>query len=118
MNKYAKHYLIDAMSGMAQGLFCSLLIGTIVKTLGQQLLRLNNNAVFQFLVNAGNFATDSHVVGAAMAVGIGFAMGVPAFVLFSSPVISILKAILYSVLKKPLTNFLTNFFHFVSGLSQ
>ena len=83
MNKYAKRYLIDAMSGMAQGLFCSLLIGTIVKTLGQQLLRLNNNAVFQFLVNAGNFATDSHVVGAAMAVGIGFAMGVPALVLFS-----------------------------------
>ena len=82
MNKYAKRYLIDAMSGMAQGLFCSLLIGTIVKTLGQQLLRLNNNAVFQFLVNAGNFATDAHVVGAAMAVGIGFAMGVPALVLF------------------------------------
>ncbi len=83
MNRYAKRYLIDAMSGMAQGLFCSLLIGTIVKTLGQQLLRLNNNAVFQFLVNAGNFATDAHVVGAAMAIGIGFAMGVPALVLFS-----------------------------------
>ena len=83
MNKYAKRYLIDAMSGMAQGLFCSLLIGTIVKTLGQQLLRLNNNAVFKFLVDAGNFATDAHVVGAAMAVGIGFAMGVPALVLFS-----------------------------------
>ena len=83
MNKYAKRYLIDAMSGMAQGLFCSLLIGTIVKTLGQQLLRLNNNAVFQFLVNAGNFATDAHVVGAAMAIGICFAMGVPALVLFS-----------------------------------
>jgi len=83
MNKYAKRYLIDAMSGMAQGLFCSLLIGTIVKTLGQQLLRLNVNPFFQFLVNAGNFASDAHVVGAAMAVGIGFAMGVPALVLFS-----------------------------------
>ena len=34
MNKYAKRYLIDAMSGMAQGLFASLLIGTIIKTLG------------------------------------------------------------------------------------
>ncbi|MCQ2575552.1 MAG: PTS sugar transporter subunit IIC [Treponema sp.] len=83
MNKYAKRYLIDAMSGMAQGLFASLLIGTIIKTLGQQLVRLNDNAVFQFLVNAGNFATESHVVGAAMAIGIGFAMGVPALVLFS-----------------------------------
>ncbi len=83
MNKFVKRYLIDAMSGMAQGLFASLLIGTIIKTLGQQLLRLNDNLVFQFLVNAGNFATEAHVVGAAMAVGIGFAMQVPALVLFS-----------------------------------
>ena len=83
MNKYVKRYLIDAMSGMAQGLFASLLIGTLIKTLGQQLLRLSVNPVFQFLVDAGNFATEGHVVGAAMAVGIGFAMGVPALVLFS-----------------------------------
>jgi len=83
MNKFVKRYLIDAMSGMAQGLFSSLLIGTIIKTLGQQLLRLGTNPVFTFLVDAGNFATESHVVGAAMAVGIGFAMKVPALVLFS-----------------------------------
>ncbi len=83
MNKYVKRYCIDAMSGMAQGLFASLLIGTIIKTLGQQLLRLGDNAVFQFLVSAGNFACDSHVVGAAMAIGIGSAMGVSALVLFS-----------------------------------
>ena len=83
MNKYVKRYLIDAMSGMAQGLFSSLLIGTIIKTLGQQLLRLQVNPIFQFFVDAGNFATDAHVVGAAMAIGIGFAMNVPALVLFS-----------------------------------
>ena len=82
MHPRVKRYLIDAMSGMAQGLFASLLIGTIVKTLGQQLLRLGENPVFSFLVNAGNFATESHVVGAAMAVGIGFAMKVPQLVLF------------------------------------
>ncbi len=83
MNKYVKRYLIDALGGMAQGLFASLLIGTIIKTLGQQLLRLGTNCVFTFLVDAGNFCTDAHVVGAAMAVGIGFAMQVPALVLFS-----------------------------------
>lgn len=83
MNKFVKRYLVDAMSGMAQGLFSSLLIGTIIKTLGQQLLRLNSNAVFSFFVDAGNFATEAHVVGAAMAVGIGFAMKVPALVMFS-----------------------------------
>lgn len=32
----AHRYGIDAMSAMAQGLFASLLIGTIIKTLGQQ----------------------------------------------------------------------------------
>ena len=83
MNRYAKRYLIDAMSGMAQGLFASLLIGTIIKTLGQQFLRISENAVFKFLVDAGNFATEGHVVGAAMAVGIGFAMNVSSLVLFS-----------------------------------
>ena len=46
MNKFVKRYFIDAMSGMAQGLFASLLIGTIIKTLGQQLLRLNVNQFF------------------------------------------------------------------------
>ena len=30
----AKRYGIDALGAMAQGLFCSLLIGTIIKTLG------------------------------------------------------------------------------------
>lgn len=83
MNKYVKRYLIDAMSGMAQGLFASLLVGTIIRTLGQQLLRLSANPVFQFLVDAGSFCCDAHVVGAAMAVGIGFAMGVHGLVLFS-----------------------------------
>ena len=50
MNRFVKRYCIDAMSGMAQGLFASLLIGTIIRTIGQQLLRLNQNAVFQFLL--------------------------------------------------------------------
>ncbi|MBR5646224.1 MAG: PTS sugar transporter subunit IIC [Treponema sp.] len=83
MNKYVKRYFIDAMSGMAQGLFASLLIGTIIKTLGQQLLRLSVNPFFQFFVDAGNFATNASVVGAAMAIGIGYAMKVDGLVLFS-----------------------------------
>lgn len=83
MNKFVKRYCIDAMSGMAQGLFASLLIGTIIRTVGQQLLRFSQNAVFQFFVDAGSFACDAHVVGAAMSVAIGFALGVPMLVLFS-----------------------------------
>ena len=33
----AKRYFIDAMGAMAQGLFCTLLVGTILNTIGQQL---------------------------------------------------------------------------------
>lgn len=43
----AKRYGIDALGAMAQGLFCSLLIGTIVKTLGQQL-------GMEFLIEVGD----------------------------------------------------------------
>lgn len=83
MNKYAKRYCIDAMSGMAQGLFASLLIGTIIRTAGIQLVKLAEIPPFEFLVTAGNFAMNPNVVGAAMAVGIGFAMSVDPLVLFS-----------------------------------
>ena len=83
MNKIVKRYFIDAMGGMAQGLFASLLTGTIIKTLGQQLLRINVNPAFQFLVDAGSFCSDAHVVGAAMAVAIGLTLGAHPLVIFS-----------------------------------
>ncbi len=70
----ARRYGIDALGAMAQGLFCSLLVGTIVKTLGQQLS-------LAFLVDVGTFA--SAMSGAAMAVAIGYALKAPALVLFS-----------------------------------
>lgn len=70
----AKRYGIDALGAMAQGLFCSLLIGTIVKTLGEQL-------GLSFLVDVGNYA--SAMSGAAMAIAIGFALQAPPLVLFS-----------------------------------
>ena len=70
----AKRYGIDALGAMAQGLFCSLLIGTIVKTLGEQM-------GMQFLVDVGVYA--SAMSGAAMAVAIGWALKAPPMVLFS-----------------------------------
>ena len=69
-----KRYGIDALGAMAQGLFCSLLIGTIIKTLGQQL-------GVEFLVNVGQFAFD--MSGPAMAVSIGWALKADPMVLFS-----------------------------------
>ena len=70
----AKRYGIDALGAMAQGLFCSLLIGTIVKTLGQQLN-------IPFLMEVGAYC--SAMSGPAMAVAIGFALQAPPLVLFS-----------------------------------
>ena len=70
----AKRYGIDALGAMAQGLFCSLLIGTIIKTLGQQM-------GVQFLTDIGTYAMA--VSGPAMAVAIGYALQAPPMVLFS-----------------------------------
>lgn len=70
----AHRYGIDAMGAMAQGLFASLLIGTIIKTLGQQ-------TGVEFLVSAGDYAAA--VAGPAMAASIGWALHCPPLVLFS-----------------------------------
>lgn len=70
----AKRYGIDALGAMAQGLFASLLIGTIISTIGQQF-------GIEVLVQIGDFA--SKAMGPAMAIAIGFALNAPAFVLFS-----------------------------------
>ena len=70
----ARRYGVDALGAMAQGLFCSLLIGTIVKTLGQQMN-------LPFLVDAGAYC--SAMSGPAMAVAIGYALCAPPLVLFS-----------------------------------
>lgn len=70
----AKRYGIDALGAMAQGLFASLLIGTILSTLGEQ-------ANIPFLVSAGTYA--KLVSGPAMAIAIGSALQAPPLVLFS-----------------------------------
>ena len=70
----AKRYGIDALGAMAQGLFCSLLIGTIIKTLGSQL-------GIAYFVDIGTYAMA--VSGPAMAIAIGYALQCPPMVLFS-----------------------------------
>lgn len=69
-----KRYFIDAMGAMASGLFASLLIGTILSTLGTQLN-------ISLLVDMGNYAKG--VSGPAMAVAIAYALKAPNLVLFS-----------------------------------
>lgn len=69
-----KRYFIDALGAMAQGLFASLLIGTIVSTIGTQF-------GIELLVTVGTYAKAA--VGPAMAVAIGFALQASPLVLFS-----------------------------------
>jgi len=70
----AKKYAVDAMGAMAQGLFASLLIGTIISTIGEQ-------TGWQVLIDIGTFAKG--VTGPAMACAIGYSLSAPPFVLFS-----------------------------------
>jgi uncharacterized membrane protein len=65
---------IGALGAMAHGLFASLLIGTIINTLGTQL-------GIPLLNQIGGYATAG--TGAAMAVSIGYALKAPPFVLYS-----------------------------------
>ena len=85
----AKRYFIDAMGAMAQGLFCTLLVGTILNTIGQQFHIGFLNAVI-VTIGKGDGAVSytigglcSAMVGPGMAVAIARALNAPPLVLFS-----------------------------------
>ena len=85
----AKRYFIDAMGAMAQGLFCTLLVGTILNTIGQQFHVGFLNEVI-VTIGKGDGAVHytigglcSAMVGPGMAVAIAGALKAPPLVLFS-----------------------------------
>ena len=84
-----QRYGIDALGAMAQGLFCSLLIGTILNTIGTQfgISFLIEPILFlgkgDGMVGYTIGGTASLLVGPAMAVAIGNALKAPPMVLFS-----------------------------------
>ena len=84
-----QRYGIDALGAMAQGLFCTLLVGTILNTLGQQfgIAFLNRTIV---TIGSGDGAVSytigslaSAMVGPGIAMAIGAALNCPNLVLFS-----------------------------------
>ena len=84
-----QRYGIDALGAMAQGLFCTLLVGTILNTIGQQfsIAFLNDIIV---TIGKGEGAVSytvgglaSAMVGPGIAIAIGFALHCPPLVLFS-----------------------------------
>ncbi len=80
-----KRYGIDALGAMAQGLFCSLLIGTIINTFGTQ-FNIPFLTVPVATVNGVEYTVGgiaSAMSGPAMATAIGYALHCPPLVLFS-----------------------------------
>ena len=79
----AKRYGIDALGAMAQGLFCTLLIGTILNTVGSQfgiaILAQQISEKVPYTVGG----LTSFMSGPAMAIAIGYALQAPPLVLFS-----------------------------------
>ena len=80
-----KRYGIDALGAMAQGLFCSLLIGTIINTIGTQ-FNIGFLTKIVATVNGVDYTVGGLAMamsGAAMAVAIAHALKCPPLVLFS-----------------------------------
>ena len=84
-----KRYGIDALGAMAQGLFCTLLVGTILNTIGQQ-FHIGFLQAIIVTIGSGESAVGytigglaSLMVGPGIAVAIGFALHCPPLVLFS-----------------------------------
>ena len=76
-----KRYGIDALGAMAQGLFCTLLVGTILNTIGQQFHIGWLTQVVAGTYTVGGLA--SAMVGPGIAVAIGNALHCPPMVMFS-----------------------------------
>lgn len=72
----AKRYFIDAMGAMALGLFASLLIATIFKTIGGYI----PGAVGKFLIETAGYATA--VSGAVIGVAVANALKAPPLVMY------------------------------------
>ncbi|MGI6065074.1 MAG: PTS transporter subunit IIC [Bacillota bacterium] len=72
-----QRYFIDALGAMALGLFCSLIVGLILKVIGER-------TGLDFLVGFGKEAMG--MMGPAIGVAVAFGLKAPPLVLFSSTV--------------------------------
>lgn len=83
-----KRYFIDAFTGMAQGLFVTLIAGTIVKTVGQ--LIGDQTAVGKIFILLGQIA--SVLMGAGIGAGIANYLKAPRLVVFAAIVAGFMGA--------------------------
>lgn len=81
VKKYCKRYFIDAFSGMAQGLFCTLIAGTILAQIASW---CGNNAFALMLNTIANIAKV--LMGAGIGIGIAHKLGAKPLVIFTATV--------------------------------
>lgn len=74
-----KVYLIDALSNMALGLFASLIIGVIIKTIGEQ---LGVGGFAAYMIEIGTMAMG--LMGPAIGVAVAYGLKAPPLVLFAT----------------------------------
>lgn len=86
IKKYLNRLFIDGLSGMASGLFATLIIGTIISQIGT----LIGGTVGTYLIAIGNFAKT--VTGAGIGVGVAAKLGAAPLVTVSSAVAGMIGA--------------------------
>lgn len=79
-----KEYFVTALSYMALGLFSSLIIGLILKTIGSEVTNILPIWFSQSLIDMGTFAMDPKVWGGAIGVAIAYGLNAPPLVVFAA----------------------------------
>lgn len=87
VKKLSKRWFIDAFSGMALGLFCTLIAGTIIWQIGSW---CGNNAFGKVLIYIGNIA--KMLMGAGIGVGIAHKLNSKPLIIFSATVTGLIGA--------------------------
>ena len=90
LKKYLNRYFIDAMGAMAQGLFASLLIGTIIGTVAGSVGKVE---ALLWLADAMNMIANAAKAATGMAIGVAIAhrLGAHPLVIFSSAAVGYLS---------------------------
>lgn len=85
--KVIDYYLIKGLSGMALGLFCTLIVGLILQQIGKV---IGHNYIGDIVFQLGSIAMICTGVG--IGVGVAYSLGAPNLVMFSSAVTGMVGA--------------------------
>ena len=84
--KILRRYFINGLNGMALGLFCTLIVGLIIKQIGG----IIGGNIGSFIIAVGNVA--SICTGAVIGIGAAHSMSAPRLVIFSSAITGLIGA--------------------------